>query len=722
MSAKLHVFFFFLLFFILGMAEAITMTKPRCQKKCGNVSIPYPFGIGSSCSFDRSIEMRCDTTFNPPKLFFTHSIPYQVVNLSIQPNSDNYYPSVHIKNNVSRICYDGSGAITSSQNSSLSWYNNTPFTLSATNNLTVIGCNMRGVLNGVLRSEISQGFTVGCTTQCDKIENSVERKCPGPGCCQVRVPYDYRTTGPYNIQVEALNVSGIRDDSRCGSAFLSYKDEYKFNASDIQSIKHSTVLLYFRFRNQTCEDACKGVNTRCDGDYYKDEYYCTCKYGYEGNPYLDPGCPTFEGGNECSDAQKQTCKHKCIKIPGYPGYRCAKPFPFKWIILGAGLGLFLLGGGVWMYYKKRKQLLKLSEKLDQLNARLLLIQEISSNAKIFTAKKLQQATNNFHESRILGEGGYGKVYKGILLDQSIVAVKKSKIIEKSQFDEFINEVAILAKIDHRNIVKLLGCSVETEHPLLVYEFVSNGTLTDHIFKKGGMPYSSMSWETRLRIAAEVAGALAYLHSAASVPIIHRDVKPSNILLDENFTAKVADFGVSRFNYLDQTAISTLVKGTLGYLDPEYMLTSQLTEKSDVFSFGVVLAELITGKKSISFERAQGERNLAIYFTASMNEERLLHIVEEGMVNEGNIKQVQEAAAIAQKCLSLKGEERPSMREVASELEALRGFKKHPSSERSSDKHANFTPMPANPYPVSAFNDGASGSSVAEITMTVMVAR
>ncbi|KAL5708244.1 hypothetical protein ACHQM5_019062 [Ranunculus cassubicifolius] len=186
---------------------------------------------------------------------------------------------------------------------------------------------------------------------------------------------------------------------------------------------------------------------------------------------------------------------------------------------------------------------------------------------------------------------------------------------------------------------------------------------------------------------------------------------------------VADFGVSRLNHLDQTAISTLVKGTLGYLDPEYMLTSQLTEKSDVFSFGVVLAELITGKKSISFERAQGERNLAIYFTASMNEERLLHIVEEGMVNEGNIKQVQEAAALAQRCLSFKGEERPSMRVAASELEALRGFiEKHSSSQRSNDKHTNFTPMPANPYPVSAFSDGASGNSVAEITMTVIVAR
>ncbi|KAG2399777.1 Wall-associated receptor [Vigna angularis] len=347
----------------------------------------------------------------------------------------------------------------------------------------------------------------------------------------------------------------------------------------------------------------------------------------------------------------------------------------------SGSILTLMGGTLCMYCTlKKRKLNKLKEHFFQLNGGLLLQQHIGrysgSNelTKIFTEKELKEATNNFNEEMVLGKGGEGTVYKGILPDNRIVAIKRSRVSNPNQTEHFINEVILLCQINHRNVVKLLGCCLETKVPLLVYEFVPNGTVYEHLHDQSKS--LRLTWKRRLQIAVETAGALAYLHSATHAPIIHRDVKTSNILLDHNLTAKVSDFGASKIIPLDRTQLTTLVLGTLGYLDPEYFHSSQLTEKSDVYSFGVVLVELLTGKKALSFERPEAHRNLAIHFHSSMKEGRLLEIFDDRIIDEANVEQLMDVVNIASHCLRLKGEERPTMREVAMQLEGINIVEKH----------------------------------------------
>nr|DAD39432.1 TPA_asm: hypothetical protein HUJ06_013755 [Nelumbo nucifera] len=369
--------------------------------------------------------------------------------------------------------------------------------------------------------------------------------------------------------------------------------------------------------------------------------------------------------------------------------------------------------------------MKLREKFFEQNGGLLLQQQLSSYdeggfefIKIFRAEELELATNNYDADCILGRGGQGTVYKGILPNHRVVAIKKSRIVDECQIEQFINEVIILSQINHRNVVKLLGCCLETEVPLLVYEYISNGTVFDHIHKKHEAPL--LSWEDWLRIATETADALAYLHSAASIPVIHRDIKSANILLDDNYAAKVSDFGVSRLLPMDQTQITTLVQGTLGYLDPEYFHTSKLTEKSDVYSFGVVLVEILTCQKPLCFERTEEQRNLATYFISSMKENRIFELIENQFVNEGNTEQLLTIAELAKRCLSVRGEERPTMKEVSEELEGLRR-ERHPwvqptHQEESEHLLSNFSDL----YPISLsdYPYNASGQHSMESSMTM----
>ncbi|RWR87944.1 putative wall-associated receptor kinase-like protein 16 [Cinnamomum micranthum f. kanehirae] len=692
-----------LCFLVVSESSAPT-TSPSCQRTCGNISIPYPFGMGHpTCFRDKWFEIKCNESSTTPKAFLMGQNDLELLNISLQGH-------LSLRSWMSQRCYNQDGNVTFYQTASISFISGSPYRFSNTRNkFTAIGCDMQSYVEGFMGT---RQFRSGCMSYCSSDNSTViGGSCTGIGCCQFAVP---RGLEGFEVFLDSLgNQKIVWGYNPCRYTFLAEQDEYVFASSDLsgsnlvdRSRNLSVVVDWVvgnDLWNNTCEVAranmssyaCRSENSDCYISSNGPGYRCNCSLGYEGNPYVDGGCQDI---NECRDKDNNPCIDICINTPG--NYSCSCPkgthgdgrkdgdgctkynkeFPVLKVVLGTGFSLlFLLIGSTWTHwiFKKRK-LMQLKEKFFQQNGGLMLQKKISYRVgafKIFTTEELERATENYSINKVIGQGGYGIVYKGTLTDNRIVAIKKSKIFNGNQIEQFINEVDILSQINHRNVVKLLGCCLETEVPLLVYEFVSNGTLYSHIHDANHA--SSISLENRLRIATETAEALAYLHSAASMPIFHRDIKSANILLDHNYTAKVSDFGASRLIPNDQTQITTLVQGTLGYLDPEYFQTGQLTAKSDVYSFGVVLVELLTGEKPLSFNRSEEEINLSMYFISAMKGNRLFEVLEDRILNEGQEEQLMAIAHLAERCMEVKGEERPTMKEVAVELQGLRRFHDHP---------------------------------------------
>lgn len=680
----------------------MTIGLPGCNTTCGNVSVPYPFGIGPDVCYFPGFKLTCDHGSNITRLLLGDggANTSEVVDISLENVTVRVVS--HIGGDRWSLGGGSSGGL--------------PYILKPeSNEFILVGCDVQATLLGnesIVSGCVSFCATIrepgGGYTQYDRPEGADPnpRTCDNMGCCQSPVVIG---TVSYGVDLKRLNNSA-RIDGRVTVLITEvgwFEPMLFFGLSHdsfTELASRATVVLQWAVAHDDVSDTgvcpgdvalsvCKSANSDCRVESYFTlaGYSCQCKAGYEGNPYLTGGCEDIK---ECDRKEKHGCFGDCEELPGSfrcrcpegtqgnytkPG-GCVKPADTNAGNLGLIIGLsvasgpcillLVLGALLIIRYLKQRKARALRRKFFSQNRGQLLKQLVSHRADIaermlIPLEELEKATNNFDQSRMLGGGGHGTVYKGILLDLHIVAIKKSNIAVKREIDEFINEVAILSQINHRNIVKLRGCCLETQVPLLAYEFISNGTLSDrlHTAEPGSLP-----WKDRLRITTEISKALAYLHSAVSDPIIHRDIKPSNILLDDALTAKVSDFGASRYILVDQTGTKTAVQGTIGYLDPMYYYTGRLTEKSDVYSFGVLIVELLTRRKPSLYSSFEGD-GLVMRFLTLLAEDNLYEILDPQVVEEGG-NEVKEVAIIAASCIKVRAEERPAMRQVEMALEAL----------------------------------------------------
>uniref|UniRef100_I1PDV2 Protein kinase domain-containing protein n=1 Tax=Oryza glaberrima TaxID=4538 RepID=I1PDV2_ORYGL len=706
-------------------AAGRAMSLPGCPDKCGDVSIPYPFGVGDRCAavgLNPYFNITCDDAVRPPvPKLGDPGMQAEVLDITLERGE------IRLTGFLSYVCYTSSNSSYASLPGGI-FVGGTQLRVSPSRNqLTVIGCRALGLLVGGAhagRSGSGDGdeYATGCYTYCASL-NSTDADgapCAGTGCCQAPISADLAYVGgtfPSN-----WTNSGWRFNP-CFYALIAEVGWYSFRRRHLARVlgfvnetkpSDIPVVLDWAARDGWCpataeekarrKYACVSGNSHCVNSSNGMGYSCSCNQGYEGNPYLDNGCQDIDEcalrrqGRQYEDVYP--CKHGiCINTPG--SYRCkckagtkpdgtnfgcqqVLPMAAKVIIGLSACSIFVMALSCMLVIQlqRRKHTIEKQEYFRR-NGGLRLYDEMVSRqvdtVRVLTVDELKKATDNFSDARVLGRGGHGTVYRE-------VAIKRSKAAVDGDGDgggckgEFVNEIIVLSQINHRHVVRLLGCCLEVHVPMLVYEFVPNGTLFDLLHGGTAARRRPVSLGLRLKIAAQSAEALAYLHSSASRAILHGDVKSLNILLDGALDAKVADFGASALRSAmgEGESFIEYVQGTLGYLDPESFVSRHLTDKSDVYSFGVVLAELITRKKAVYEDDGGGgggsgeKRSLSSTFLAASSRGELWRVVDRDIMDgDGVDAVVRELARVAEECMGARGEESSAMKEVAERLQVLR---------------------------------------------------
>ncbi|OVA13957.1 Protein kinase domain [Macleaya cordata] len=286
----------------------------------------------------------------------------------------------------------------------------------------------------------------------------------------------------------------------------------------------------------------------------------------------------------------------------------------------------------------------------------------------YTLRELELATNGLADENVIGEGGYGIVYRGVLPDNTLVAVKNLLNNRGQAEKEFKVEVEVIGRVRHKNLVRLLGYCVEGAYRMLVYEYVDNGNLEQWLHGDVGL-VSPLTWDIRMNIILGTAKGLAYLHEGLEPKVVHRDVKSSNILLDRQWNSKVSDFGLAKLLCSESSYVTTRVMGTFGYVAPEYACTGMLNERSDVYSFGILIMEIITGRSPVDYSRPPGEVNLVEWLKTMVGNRKSEEVVDPKMQEKPSPKALKRVLLVALRCVDPDGQKRPKMGHVIHMLEA-----------------------------------------------------